>query len=258
MPIYTCKLCGNGFDESIRNHLIPDFANRIVRERFGGDLQLLRVDTGALKPQPGGIYDTGLFCGKCEHTFGTWEQKTAEFIRNAPNGWHRALETDGKEVIAWHVDQSLYEPLKLFSLATLYRLHVSRRSEARDISLDDIHGPAIAKLLLARSPGAQSDYPVIVYRYSESKKAPGEECGISLTPIAKAFDRSMYQFDMCGMAFRIFVDSQAPTSEILLFSLAPGGPCHVIEGPYDNSARDKAVARGLLKNASYVHPRKRH
>lgn len=237
--------------------MIPDFANRIARERLGGDLQLLRVDTGALKAQPGGIYDTGLFCGKCEQLFGGWEQQTSDFVRDAPNGWKKVYGPDEQKLSAWHVDPSLYAPLKLFSLATLYRLHASLRDEARAVSLGDFHGAAIANMLLAQNPGVQADYSVMLVRYMASEKIPGGEYGISLTPRTKSFDRAMYQFDLGGMAFKVFVDSQRPTREILVTALAPGGPCHVIEGPYDDSARDKAVARGILRNASYVHPMKR-
>lgn len=241
----------------LRNHLIPDFANDIARQAVPdqGDLQLAWVGTGGLERRPAGIYETGLFCERCENLFSTFEQDVAPFVRNAPGGWDRAAETDESGVGLWRVTQAIYKSLKLFVWSVAYRLHVATRPEGGGVRLPDEVAEEFAHRLQKGDAGDRALYAVTVARYLPSQEMPGIECGIRLMGIVKQGEDNMFQFDLGGFAFMVCVSPRLSVDHrVLEGAIGPDAPCPVSEHPYDGSASDRATRRWVERNKEFIHP----
>lgn len=253
MSATICKLCGLPIDAIFRNHLIPDFANRIIRENMKGHLRLLWVARGQLVKQLAGIYEVGLFCRRCEDRFGAWEAAVGEFVRQDPSTWARIEGPDSTGVSTYRVSQNNYAALKLFTLSIAYRLAASTRPEGRSLRLNNATRDALAVALRKSDPGPTELFPALVLRYLPSKKLAGAERLISVGPVTRAGDSDVFYFSLAGFKFAIGVGATPLPTEMMAFALRPA-QCLILEGPFDDSTDDRAAALGVARSAAFVHP----
>lgn len=216
-----CKLCQQ--ERKICNsHIIPesvyaplyDDGGKMVGFRFGegGKVTSRLLQKGFRQP---------LLCADCEQLLNhDYEQPNVDLWRRLAAHekeldprW--AVFTTAAGAQAVHVKADEHSSFKLFLLSVLWRSSVSDLEEFRAVQLGPYEA-TIRRMLLQGDPGAQSDYPCIVFLYREP--------GVMMPPVRRRVDgHLMYHFVLTTVQLWFFVSGHIAQERIVGMALREDG-----------------------------------
>lgn len=170
--IITCKLTGIE-DWGVKAHIIPQALYRL--EGKPGFTYTLGKGKPRMGRMPNGVYDSTILVAEGERHFSTWDDYAAKFFLN------RRRHNDGKTRHLFLVDDKpayaelgpgLFSPdlLRLFCMSVLWRAGVSNKSFFSQIQLGE-HEERLRSCILSKTPGAVTDFSVILWRYADTPTA---------------------------------------------------------------------------------------
>ena len=212
-----CQLCK--CEKSLcDSHIIPEFMYRPLytdRHRTIGlrasqrDKNLIPVQKGLRDP---------LLCTDCETHFNKhYEQPNVGLWRAfAENTVLEGLSAetftapDGTEAV--RIRGFDYTSFKLLLLSILWRASVSKLGEFSQVNLGP-HEDVMRRMLLEVNPGSQTDYPCLVYTFTEPN------LGILIPPArGKTNGHTGYQFVITSALLWFFVSSHIEQEELMGFA----------------------------------------
>jgi hypothetical protein len=116
-----------------------------------------------------------------------------------------------------------YRELKLFELSLLWRAGVAKGEFFRNVDLGRKHEKLLRRLLAADDPGAEDDYPCILF---DLRSDEAEFEGFWQEPISgRDEDRGqmIYKIVIGGYAFMYSVSSHAPSEQFRALCAKPSG-----------------------------------
>ncbi|MDH4120595.1 MAG: hypothetical protein OEV94_02690 [Deltaproteobacteria bacterium] len=176
----VCKFCGETKNNFPNSHVIPHF---LLKQCFDPeDKHRASVFRGnsqggkeglEQKNKKGNDVDNNLLCHECETIFQQWEGPASKVLYT-PDGSQRIHKVERKEDIGltYEVASALdYPTMKLFILSILWRLSVSTISIAKRVNLGP-HEKTIKEILLKKAPGADTTYPIVIYKVIYNNEHP--------------------------------------------------------------------------------------
>lgn len=172
-----CALCQQ--PKPIRlSHIIPRTILKPLADQNGKTIAINLQKVGA--PTFNLRMSERLLCSDCEGRISKNESYLADFLGRA----NRPIERIAKDTI--RISGIDYQKFKLFYLSILWRAHISKLEFFRVVDVGETHSAALAKMLLADDPGAESDYPLFLMKLFDPA-GRGTEKGVVTQPTATRF-----------------------------------------------------------------------
>lgn len=206
-----CKLCGKE-KKLIRAHIIPDFMYDEIKKVNDNKINMIRV-SGGEKPEIrtkrhiATEYDPSILCAECDNgILARYEKYAHSVLYTGKNLSFEAFKTtDGIEYFeAKGVDYNLF---KLFILSILWRMSITTRSFASEVSLGEHHEETIRKCLLSGQAPAPDCYSFLIFSHGRNVPKSKE---IVLSPFRYRLHKTgvfIYEFVITGITYQIPVAS---------------------------------------------------
>ncbi len=214
-----------------RSHVLPDFTLKYSyddKNRFLVLKNTSRADSSfrsslQQKKQPGIDVDRQLTCQECDNKIiGPWEnyaanalyqgglRSTTTKVRSASRSGFRTIEL---------VDGINYSMLKLFVLSMLWRLSATTALIGGLIEIGKHHEEIIRNMLLASTPGRDTDYLTWISRVT----LRGEIAGAAQAFRTKVDDHNVVVIITGGFRYHIFISNHNLVESYLSLRLKEDG-----------------------------------
>jgi len=211
----TCKLCLTQKPLIKRSHIISEF---FYEELYDGNHKLnsfttkiLSTNKRKIKRPSQGIYESGILCKECENSLlnKQYEDYSSKILyperASAKINFNVIRQKMPDNLEFSHYQNVDFGKFKLFLLTNLWRAHIAKRPEFKEVNLGP-HAEVIRQMLLNQDPKNKFDYPIAFLNLRNDPKVPLDLIIPSQARRDKNGNR-IYVFILNGYLFAFFVNS---------------------------------------------------
>lgn len=223
-----CQLCSKK-EKLCYSHIIPEF---FYKPLYTDKHKFLAIPSNKERniPKLQKGFREYLLCRKCEDQINKYETYSKSFLssifssKGSPFAYKRIKDIAHPSSEALMYDNIDYKKFKLFLLSILWRASISSLPEFQFVDLGP-HNEKIRDMIFNENPGAQTDYPCIIY-FMEGTKNLTRSIHPSLHQ--KIEGHNCFRFLITNFLFIYYVSSHRKPEDVRHFAIKENGTLGIL------------------------------